>query len=225
MASGRCAITVLRSVAGSVNVTNVSDNFNRAGPGLGANWTAVTGFTDLAIASSTKVAASATSTHCVEYWNANSFQDDQFSEATIVDLFGGSFLGLTLRHQAGASNSFYAAYVAVGGNTTTIFNWTAGIGAVSLVSDAGATWAGGDVVRFEATGTTLTVKQNGATVVSITDATFASGSPGIDIFVAVLTDGTLDDWSAGPLVGAAGVVQLINSDGSVELVDSDGLVG
>ncbi len=210
-------------------MTNVSDNFNRAGPGLGANWTTATGFSDVNIASSIKAAASATSTHCVAYWNANSFQDDQFSELTLVDFFGGSFVGPTLRHQPGASNSFYVTYASASG--TTIFKWRNG--SAFQLQTSGTTWTAGDVIRFEVSGSTLTCKKNGSTVASVTDITdflggsgdpYTSGSPGIDIFAAILTDGTADNWSAGPLVGA-GVVQLINSDGSVELVDSDGLVG
>ena len=47
----------------------------------------------------------------------------------------------------------------------------------------------------DVTGTTLTAYLNGAQVGQVTDATIASGSPGIAIFAAATQ--TLDDWEGG----------------------------
>ena len=60
------------------------------------------------------------------------------------------------------------------------------------------TAADGDVWRLTVVGTTLTVSQNGSTVKTLTDSTYASGAPGLYIFSATaLADAQVSLFAAG----------------------------
>jgi len=188
-------------------MTDVFDDFNRAGPGLGGDWTAV----DLNVLdiSAFAVVPTVSAAHCVHYWSANDFEDDQFAQCTITEINELSYVGLVLRLQVGAlGHTYYAAYYGSDGLVTIskLVNGTD----VSVAS-VGITPTVGDIFRFEVAGTTLTAKVNGAAVTSYNDDSLAgsvgpytNGPPGISVFVSG-GPVSADDWSGGP-IGVEGVL-------------------
>jgi len=129
----------------------------------------------------------------VSVWTANNFANDQFVEANIA--VAGSFTGLVLRGDAVARN-FYVCYFAPG-NATTFYRWDAG--SANLIGNISGSISPtpSDVVRLEVSGTTFSFKVNGVLQGTQTDATYASGKPGFDIFS---TGQAMDNFRAGPTV-------------------------
>jgi hypothetical protein len=168
---------------------DVSDNFNRANGALGSNWTNAVG--SCVISSNTVTANGFNAAHNISHWATavNTFANDQFSQATFTT--AGDSGGLCVRW---AGPSGYKFIGPAGGNYF-LYETTSGTD-TSLGSFSSATIANGDVVRLEATGTTIRVLVNAVEQLSVTDATHASGSPGL----AMNWNGGafLDDWSGGP---------------------------
>jgi len=80
----------------------------------------------------------------------------------------------------------------------------------------------GDVLRLEIRGKSLTALLNGATIITATDSTFASGSPGIWGLNTTLA-ATGDDWSGGGLTTRVAAAYL-TGPGQGFLIGSDTVV-
>mgnify|MGYP001609199059 CR=1 FL=1 len=107
-------------------------------------------------------------------WSAGSFNGDQYAEMVLSALSSGNYIGVAVRTQNGA-HSGYGAYSDSGTNVK-IVKWVTGT-PTDLYT--GAVFSPGNIIRLEISGTSLTLKKNGVTVTSTTDATFSSGLPGI----------------------------------------------
>jgi len=133
-------------------------------------------------------------------WNADPFDDDQYSEATVDALHASVSIGLVVRGDVdGPSATYYVWY----SHTTAgyVDKIVAGSRTTLNPLDPITAWQVGDRVRFTAEGTTLTCYINDVEVKQIVDASIASGAPG----VGCLLSGTpsLDDWEGGNLASAA----------------------
>jgi hypothetical protein len=138
----------------------------------------------------------------IAYWNADSFDSDQYSQAVVANLSGDTWIGVIVRvNGASMNNGYYATWDASGENLV-LRELTAGSWA-NIATTAAAGLEVSDVVRLEAEGTYLTVKVNGSTVLGpSTDSSFASGSAGI---VCYAPEGSrIDDWEGGNLAAPAG---------------------
>ena len=132
----------------------------------------------------------------IAFWNADSFNADQYAECTASGLTGAAYTGLAVR--ASANNGYLAywdsadCYIGkiVGGS------WTQ-LGATITAPTAST------VVRLTAEGvnpTTLTVYYGGASQTTRTDSDLDSGAAGVsgygtNQFVAA----AIDDWEGGNL--------------------------
>lgn len=181
-------------------MTDVTDNFNRADQALiaSANWV----LSPLISGSGPNISGNqlvGVGSLRFAYWNPTvaTFANDQFAQATCVSSTG--LCGLVLRQNA--SSNGYLCWAAGGTDTSYIFRVDAGAYTVIASAAAGAPAVAGRIARFEVTGSTLTLKINGTTVLTATDATYASGQPGILPYESTTV---MDDWSAGPatLTGA-----------------------
>lgn len=172
-------------------MTELSDSFNRADGGLGSNWTKSS--TDaLAIASNVVVG---TSNHCVSYWSANTWVNDQYCQLTI----GGAasrYHGAVVRHQSG-SLSYYVMFANIAASQATIYRFDNGSGSLLGSVVGSIAWAAGDTMKLDVAGSTLTAYRNGGSIFTRSDATYTGGYPGIDV-IAVAGTPTVDDWVAGP---------------------------
>jgi hypothetical protein len=184
----------LPDVSGVVPVTgyvnSAYDNATRANGAIGANWTISTGGLNVA---GNALQGGTASVHNVGFWSANSFSSfGQFAEVTVTSLNG--------------TTDFIGPMVMVSGttgyncieNSANIFlqRYSAGTG-TNLTSTA-ITGAPGDVLRLEMVepGGALTCYRNGVSILTASDTTFTSGSPGLDMFDNVATS---KNWSGGNL--------------------------
>lgn len=170
-----------------------SDNFNRADGGLGANWTNGPNGNSPAIVS--QVVTSAVGFNDSDaFWNANAFNNNQYSQATFKALDADSFMGVTVRHSA---TDFVTAQNQnnIGGVEIIWYN---GGAFTSIASDTAGELVANDVVRLEAEGTTFRMYVNGSLRISGTNASApASGRAGI---LVTNSGDQLDDWSGGNIV-------------------------
>ncbi len=198
-----------------------SDNFDRGDSAtLGANWTLSTGSgSDLKIV--TNVASNAAASICLtSYTAATPASADHFSQVTLTLIQGATDdgPGPAVRVLTGSVTGYFVQC-----NTTEIklyrvvngANFTTGSGGGSThfatYSGDGAPAANTDVIRLEVSGTgatvSLTVKKNGATIITATDTDatrlvatgnwglWSSGDGGADSL-------KLNDWSGDVLAGA-----------------------
>ena len=171
-----CALCL--SLQATNNTVIASDGFQRSGPGLGANWTAVSGVSTGKLVAGTPdvVEPNATSTNAGQTWSAATWANDQCTEVTFGPGFiseSGTFVNPIVRQAASASTR-YEADIANG--TAHIYHVLAGSStSIGLVS---VTTAAGNIFTFCAIGNGIYLYRNGAIVTAIEDHSIASGSPG-----------------------------------------------
>jgi hypothetical protein len=130
-----------------------------------------------------------TGTDQAAFWNAASFNNNQYSKWVIADTSGLS--GVTVR--ASGTGGSFTAYMA---NSAGIHKFVSN-SYTELLSDS-ASLTANDVLEIRAAGTTISRYINGVLDGSTTDASIASGSPGILQY----TSGDApfcDDWEGGDL--------------------------
>ena len=173
-----------------------------------SNWTQNRGTMNI----NTNACYGSSGSHDCYHWNADTFNNDQYSEIVLTALSGSAdWMGVTCRADTGSGvQSFYLwdtrdtgdSYLVkyVTGSPTTIANASDGIRSVS------------DVLRLEVTGTTLDPLLNGSTaaMTSQTDSALSSGYAGVGGYGGS-TGMRGDDWEGGDLGGAAGAGLVVNS--------------
>lgn len=180
-----------------------SDSFNRAAP-LGANWTQA--LATVTIASSTVYQASAAA-DSVAFWNADSFGNNQFSQATIVSVSSSvNYVGIAVRCAVNTGYVFFTDGASGSGHSE--ISRLSG-GTFTTIKAIAATFATNDVIRLEVSGTTLSLYKNAGLVDTATDSNITSGAAGIYGYA----NGQGDTWSADNLAGGASptLVQLERS--------------
>ena len=160
------------------------DSFSGAsGPLADPPWTAVSA-NSLARDGSGSCDVSASGDDEISVWNADTFSDDQYAEATVTNTItsaDGVFLGLVVRSDGGAfaSGSWYWGYTDAGG-VTQIAKVVAGAVTVLATTAIGGLFAG-DVLRLRVSGTGLELLINGVSIVTASDSDLASGMPGVHL--------------------------------------------
>ena len=186
----------LLAVGGAGSVA--SDDFNRANGALGPNWLTSAEGSNPAI-SGNKVIS--TSGICGATWAANTFGNDQFAQIDGISSFLGdasTVSGLMLRSQLAGATCYHARLFANNGSPVfQIYKRTSPASLSQLRSRnvTAPTPVSTDVLRFEAAGSTLTLKFNGATVITLTDTDISGGNPGIRIN----GNGSVDDFQCGDI--------------------------
>ena len=167
-----------------------TDNFNRANGALGANWS--TDRDPITIVSNQ--AKSSTSANSVAIRTAETFAANQYSQVVWQGgLNNGG--GPLVRHNGSNPGSYYLAFLNAGTEALNIYSVTAG--SYSSIGLAGSvTIANGDVLRLEASGTTIRALLNGVEKLSVTNTDRATGRPGFEIFNTTVA---IDDWGGGEL--------------------------
>ncbi len=196
------ALCVIVSVHAAIPA---SDDFNRDNETpLGGNWTqqiaagdATFNLTGNAVYS--QGGANATS----NYWNADAFGNDQYSQAT-AQVDGAYYIAVMTRMQVGAQSGYY--FMAAAG--TYVIGFIVAGSATGLATCSG-TPTDGDVMKLSSVGNVHTAKVNGSDPGGVpcagTDGsnTFTSGQPGIYGYGGGGTV-SLDDWSADNIAGGGG---------------------
>jgi Chitobiase/beta-hexosaminidase C-terminal domain len=175
-------------------VQAVSDNFTRANASpLSGNWSIPTGGNGgLQIVSNLVEVVTANGTLSMEFWNGavlapgGTFPNDQYAEITAAAILssagqnnyvgcdtrvssGGTGIN-AYRFQIGFENTVAACYIELRNNGTNS----------TLLGPLAITINPNDVYRISSVGTLHSIFRNGTFFNSVTDATFASGQPGLE---------------------------------------------
>jgi hypothetical protein len=208
--------TVAQIVAGGqeyfTGYTQVAtDTFQRANGGLGANWTTVTGDSALQIASHL-VEPSASNTNCASYYSGSSFNNNQYADVVIATLAdSNSFLGPEARVDNASSNHYAASFSGAAGSVHNVGLYKAISGVAYLLgSNTTITPQIGDILRISCVGTDISFFQNEHLLLQETDASLASGFPGVGMFnVTTIANSQISSFVGGNVLysvsGNAGV--------------------
>jgi hypothetical protein len=183
----------------SVPVT-ASDNFNRANGAMGSNWTTWGSLPPHIASNEVKGGGNASPDAGGAYWSANTFGNDQYSEVQVLGaIISGNWQGPVVRADATGQNDYTVIYY--NGSTYVLALYKKISNAYTQIGsnyNLPGALNSGDVVRIEASGTTLTVKLNGTAVITQTDSAIAGGSPGLVFYGNDL----MDNWDAGELTAS-----------------------
>jgi Putative esterase len=183
----------VQSASSAVTATaSVTDDFNRANGGLGANWTAVSDGA-LSISSQAVLGLSATAG---AIRTGESYSSDQSSqiEVTSTQLASGQWIGPAVRMQNGGQNVYLGLYFSNNGTKELrLYKRSAGTWIQLGSTYNSGPLAAGTQLQLTAAGSTISFLQNGVTRISVTDSSLSGGAPGI------MTYGTAkaDNWAGG----------------------------
>lgn len=195
------------------------DNFDTADADLaGANW----GVRDPAGGLGWDIVSNKIQPHTyagdrANVYTSGTFANNQYAQAVVAGVTGtgGPGVGVAVRMTPtnltlNANTTYYAACVnAAASNNVTVFRVVAD--AFTQITQRTQAFSDGDMLRLEASGTTLRVFRNGVQLgADITDANIASGSPGV-AYNSTITAGTLDDWEGGDITapGVGGTSKML----------------
>ena len=176
-----------------------TDNFTRGAENPlsdGGKWTEQTGSAGTLQTTGTLVEAVTINTLSVYYWsNISSWPNNQYSEMTVSTLTGSSNNLIPAVRMDTATNSGYFLLVG-GGGAVEIAKYTSGT-QTPLATVTGITITAGDVFRISAIGPNIVAFHNGVAIMTVSDATYASGTVGISIFAGVLANARSSLWAGG----------------------------
>jgi hypothetical protein len=180
------------SFAGSENPLSESSLWT-SGPGAWGDLQKVSGLARAA-ATSTFSAARANDTAPGAAIGA-----DQYSQVTLTTLGAGNPEGGPTCRMASTTDGDCYLIDAVAGDGFYFFRCTDGgtLSFTQLGAKVSVTPVAGDTLKLVVTGTTLESFRNGVSQGTRTDATFASGQPGLWIWAATLANRQQDDWLGG----------------------------
>jgi hypothetical protein len=130
------------------------------------------------------------------YWSADTFSGDQYAQASLPASSGRSFgPGIAVR-LSGATG--YVLWYGNSPNTVSIWRMDSSSSWTQVASSGTLTVSASDVWRIEAVGSAISAYQNGTPVAQASDATYASGSPGVWLFYSA---NKITNWSGGDIGG------------------------
>ena len=175
----------------------VSDNFNRADGGLGANWTTVAGTAAPTIANQVLQPGTANTLNSA-YWSANTFGSDQYVQATMPASSGNNFgPGIAVRL---SSSKGYFLWYGNSSNEVSIWRMDSVSGWTELTQSSALTVnAATDVWKLQAVGSTISAYQNGTRVAQATDPNITTGAPGVWMYYG---NNRISNWSGGDVTSA-----------------------
>ncbi len=138
----------------------------------------------------------------VAKWNADSFNANQYAKSLIKNWStSAANVGVAVRVQTSDNCYYFYTQPLNGGNAS--FTGKNVNGTWTNNGSSRGTFANGDYLVLEVSGTTLTPKKNTTSLTTWTDSTFASGSAGVVVYYTGNTTPSTDDWEGGNLGGAA----------------------
>jgi hypothetical protein len=213
-------LIIFLTVVASTTTQAAIDDFNRPDGSLGANWAKPAASEHNIVIVSNQAGVDVEDSHNYAYWAANSFNDNQYSQATVTKI--GPWTGVILRADS-VQDRFYLGLVN-GVNDYRIYaRWDGGYSQLAGMSSGGLecdgsslcdnpaplqTWQVGDVLRLEVSGSsnpvTVTMYRNGNAILTWTSTlpvqVRTGGSPGIGIYSPSGQGLTLDNWRGGNTV-------------------------
>lgn len=177
-------------------MASFSDDFNRSDGALGSDWSSISGFSALQI-DTNKVEASAVGFCAMKVATATAtFANDQWAQVAVSSVTNFDYAGVGVR-QSGTRGYMVDVYP----TGLALRNYVSAASRSDIGSGYIGTINGGDVIRVEATGTSLVVKVNGSTVITETDASYGDGQPWLIYEFGDSNTTKLDDFSAADAGG------------------------
>ncbi len=184
--------------SGSGSGSSVSDNFSRANGSLGANWTN-TSDGGLKI-SSDVVVGTVSGGNSGDMYTGQSFTSDQFSQIalTSTQLTGSQWIGPMVRAQASGQSGYVGFYFWNSGSPELMVYLRSNGGWTNLGSYNSGKLPAGTLLELKAQGNSVTLLENGAAVIQVSNSSLTGGAPGI------LANGLAKAgvWSGGSIAGA-----------------------
>lgn len=218
IASTQTLATLVQTYQGVINVpfsdipsfnlgTLALDTFQRADANpIGGNWTpVVSGVFVAGQLASHNFEASASNSAVAAYWNALSWNADQWAQVTIGACGSGSDVGIVLRQDTGGAVTFYdLLWTGATGSTGQWFIQKRVAGATSTLATGNTpTTNVGDTILGVVIGSNLYLYWNGILIGTATDSTLTSGSPGIFLFANGTPDtAVISSWAGGTFSSA-----------------------
>lgn len=188
-----------------------TDDFNRANENPlsgGGVWTTQTGEAAMAVVNNTCQRSS--NTDCASRYSGVTAPADQYAQATMT-VTAGNFNdnrdgpALLVRMQSSTQEYYRGVMTDTSGGS--IVKRVAGV--VTTLGTTTTNLINGATIRLEAQGTTLRLFQNGAQLISVTDAALSSGQFGIGYSSEDSTDNaSLDNWEGGDFVTGPNAAQI-----------------
>lgn len=183
--------------------TQATDNFNRADQNpIAGNWTQVSSLSGFGQAqlSGNQVIANVAGTRASYWWNAQSWNADQWASIKVTTCLANSNLGVSLRNStSGAATCYMCLFLGTAGSAGTIRIQKFVTGTfTSLFSATNFTVNLGDIITGSVIGTQLSMYVNGNLWLTGTDGSIASGAAGWVVNGTTLnTNAAIDDWVGG----------------------------
>jgi hypothetical protein len=185
------------------NTLLASDNF--ASGSLAAGWSAAYEKTVSTITGSPYIAEpSSTTVPGWQIWTGLSWTNDQSSEITISALsaLSGTSISLLVRMATNALSGYIAI---LSDGTATIYSYDAGTG-TSLASVSDLTISAGDIWCLQIAGASLSLYQNGVSILNTWDTTYTSGVPGFaQASTTSVSDSKVASWRGYSAVQQDGI--------------------
>ncbi len=176
-----------------------TDDFTRANaPNLGANWGLVTGLNTFQVSSNQ--ADTLNGSNLGGRYTAVAAPANQYSKVTLSALNASTSTGVgaAVRMASGAITMYL-----IQGNTTETTMFKGVGGSFTQLGSTAAASAVNDTLSIEASGTTITGKKNGVTIIGpVTDAAIASGDFGVWGTDPGAVGLRVDNWEGGDFAGA-----------------------
>jgi hypothetical protein len=185
------ALTVMPQAAFAAG--SASDDFNRANGSLRADWTDMS-VGGLAISDDVVIGTQA-SGDSGDIYTGETVGSDQFSQIglTSTQIAGGQWIGPAVRAQNGGQSLYVGIYWwNFGSPELLLFKRTSG-NRTQLGTYPSGPLVAGTQLNLTATGSTLSLSENGAVEITATDTSLTGGAPAIMAYGAP----TAVDWSGG----------------------------
>jgi uncharacterized protein YjdB len=199
--TGTSAITV--TAAPTPPPGSATENFSGTAGPLSGSWTQQRSSLGTVNKSGSGVGdASVTGKDLFAFWSATTFSNDQSSQLKIAGgLKSGSQYAKAIV-RASRTGSAYNAYIFTTDGTAGYGHtelWKAVAGTLTRLRTFSTGFNTGDVMRIEVTGQTITCYAKGVAIGTYSDASLASGSPGVGVHGSSVT---IDDWAGQSLAPA-----------------------
>lgn len=166
-------------------MTTKTDTFNYVEDPLATLWTKVVSASkdfQSTASGAKKVGGGAEGLVSATMWKVADydFADDQRATITLGNIGGDDRMGVIVRAATTGGGEFYRAHYHDGDSRVYIHLWSGGAASTLIEQINTITFANGDTLGLDVTGTTLRAYKNGAAIGSGgTDSTLTSGQPGM----------------------------------------------
>jgi len=185
-----------------------TETFTGTDPDLGTKWDP---YVDVCQRASDEGAITNGGVRCFEGFNNTIPAANQYAQIVLGSFWGDTSgsgsatqdVGVFVRLAAPTTLQGYTCRANFGEATTSLIRrYDSSVSFSTLTSEASTTWAVGDVLRCEVSGSTITLYRNGVSLLSWSDGTYASGRTGISIF-GDNSAPSVDNFEMGDLAASA----------------------